>query len=324
MISGRAAFVMVCVAALLVLSTAAYCDGPTLIPGVINKPIPVLQEDCIKFNPDQVEAKQINGNWKVVQGSMWMLDFGGNEAEAKKAVDIIKFYNMDSQCFVGRPDPGMQYYLVGGKAPAGPFQGEDALDFNPSTAEAKKVQGTWKVVDGDHWMMDFGSSEAEAKKAISIIKKYEFNHICYVGRPDAPMMYFRKDKGQKPPVLIPGGVIIPGKLPTPPITVTLVADPKQYHGKYPVTIRFKGTITVDKPCEIQYVFTRSDGATDQVKTLKFKHVGTKNVQDTWTLGKDYEGWETLKILSPVEVESAKAEFTLSQLKQLKPGLIPHQ
>jgi hypothetical protein len=149
-------------------------------------------EDCIPFNPSLVQAKKINNRWKVVQGSMWMLDFGSSQANANKAVKIIKHYKMDRQCFVGRPNAPMQYYTVGGKAPQGAFGGEDCIPFNPNNVQAKKINNHWKVVDGSHWILDFDKKEAEAKIAVKIIKYYGFKYICFVGRPNAPMMYFRK------------------------------------------------------------------------------------------------------------------------------------
>jgi hypothetical protein len=151
-----------------------------------------ITEDCIAFDPNKVEAKKINGRWKVVQGSMWMLDFGSNQAQAQRAVQVIKHYKMNRQCFVGRPNAPMQYYTVNGAAPQGAMAGEDAIPFNPANIQAKKINGRWKVVDGSHWLLDFATKEAEAKTAVTIIKHYGFNRICFVGRPNAPMMYFRK------------------------------------------------------------------------------------------------------------------------------------
>lgn len=157
---------------------------------------PCYPEDCLRINPNNVDAKKIAGTWKVVDGSHWMMDFGANSAGAKKARNIIKFYKMDQMCFVGRPSKGgkqlMMYFKVGGKAPSGPFAGEDALGFNPATTEAKQIGGRWKVVDGSHMMLDFGVSEANARKSVWVIKKYGFRFICFVARPNPPMMYFRK------------------------------------------------------------------------------------------------------------------------------------
>ena len=149
-------------------------------------------EDCIGFNPNKVKAKKVNGRWKVVHGSMLMLDFNKKKADAYKAVKIIKHYKLDRQCFVGRPHAPMQYYTVKGKAPKGALSGEDCISFNPNNVMAKKINGRWKVVDGSHWILDFNKKEAQARIAVKIIKHYGFKYTCFVGRPHAPMMYFRK------------------------------------------------------------------------------------------------------------------------------------
>jgi len=154
--------------------------------------IPAIKEDCIGFNPQTTTVSQISGHWKIVDGSHWMFDFGNNKAEADKALSIIQHYGMNQSCFVGRPDPSFNYMGVNGQAPAGSFAGEDCIAFNPNTIEIKNVNGRWKIVDGSHYMFDFGSNEAEAKQAFAIIKKYGFTKSCFVGRPDPSFKYLRK------------------------------------------------------------------------------------------------------------------------------------
>jgi hypothetical protein len=68
-------------------------------------------EDCIAFHPHQVEASHVGGAWKVVQGSMWMLDYGSDQAAAEQAVAVIKHYHLNRQCFVARPNPPFEYWL---------------------------------------------------------------------------------------------------------------------------------------------------------------------------------------------------------------------
>ena len=285
------------------------------MPGGLERtPIkPLIREDCIKFDPNLVEAKRVDGRWKVVQGDMWMLDFDQSQTEAQKAAKIIKHYNMDSQCYVGRPGPSMEYWLVGGRPPIGKVSGEDAVAFNPSTVEAKMVNGSWKVVDGDHWILDFADNEAEAQTALGLIKKYEFDHICFVGRPDPGMTYFRRDGTPLTPGTVPPG---PGRPQPLRITASLTADPANYTGAYPVTVRFKGNITASGPCIVTYTFSRSDDAIGPTYKMKFARAGSKRVSDTWTLSKDCSGWEQVKIISPVETRSNQAEFTLKQLSIL--------
>jgi hypothetical protein len=149
-----------------------------------------LNEDCIYF--DYSKTAISSDGTAIVQGSMLMLYFGKDAASARKALDIIKFYKFTHQCFVGRPNAPMQYFLCNGKSPVGAFSGEDAIDFTPSAVVVKKIGNSWKVVEGDHWIMDFASNEANALKALAVIQKYGFNKICFVGRPNPPMTYFRR------------------------------------------------------------------------------------------------------------------------------------
>jgi hypothetical protein len=166
-------------------------------PGVVTKPGMVAQpsvgkEDCISFNPATTTVQQIQGSWKVVDGSHWMFDFGNNESEARKALAIIQKYRMNQSCFVGRPNPSFQYMLVSGNSPVGALGGEDCVSFNPATTTVQQIQGSWKVVDGSHWMFDFGANKAEADQTLAIIKKYGFTHSCYVGRPGPSFTYLRR------------------------------------------------------------------------------------------------------------------------------------
>jgi len=149
-------------------------------------------EDIIHHNPATTRVALIDGHWKIVDGNHWMMDFGSNYGEAQTALKIIKYYGLDSRGFVGRPDPSMEYWLVDGRAPVGPMQGEDSVPFNPDNIEVRSFSGRWKIVEGNHWILDFGSKEDEARKALCIIRKYGFTRICFVGRPGASMIYFRR------------------------------------------------------------------------------------------------------------------------------------
>jgi hypothetical protein len=71
----------------------------------------------------------------------------------------------------------MQYYLVNGNSPQGEFSREDSIPFNLNNISVQQVDQRWKVVDGDNWILDFGASEGNTRKAYTIIKKYGFNRI---------------------------------------------------------------------------------------------------------------------------------------------------
>ena len=157
--------------------------------------IPVFQkEDKISFDWKNLRIKKISNRWKIMEGtSHMMMDFGSSLREASKALGIIQRYRMNEMCFVGRPDPSMTYFLVDGKAPVGPMANEDSIAFDPSKLAVRKVGERWKIMEGtSHMMMDFGANELEARNALALIIKYEFTHMCYVGRPNPSMTYFRK------------------------------------------------------------------------------------------------------------------------------------
>lgn len=97
--------------------------------------------------------------------------------------------------------------------------------------------------------------------------------------------------------------------------VTLTPTVKAYSGDCPAQIVFNGTISVNAPGIVSYVFTRSDGATDtQTKKLKFLAAGSKPITTTWTLGgatlPHYQGWQAAKILGTA-IESPHANFEVA-------------
>jgi hypothetical protein len=68
-------------------------------------------EDCLGFNNANLEVKEINGRWKIVDGSHWMFDFASNQAEAETAFKLIKYFGFSKTCYVGRPNPSLTYML---------------------------------------------------------------------------------------------------------------------------------------------------------------------------------------------------------------------
>lgn len=153
---------------------------------------PTLQEDCLRVQPHALRVRQLSGGWTVVDGSDLLLDFGPSRANADRAKDVIHFYGLDRICYVGRPNPPMMYFTTKSRAPAGPMPGEDAIAFDLARIRADQLAGDWIVTDGTSRLLDFGPSQFNALHAVAIIRNYGFTHQCFVGRPDAPMMYFRK------------------------------------------------------------------------------------------------------------------------------------
>ena len=98
--------------------------------------------------------------------------------------------------------------------------------------------------------------------------------------------------------------------------VSLKADPSNYAGPCPVTIRFSGGISVASgSCNVSYKFLRSDGVPAPLQTLTFKSQGSKDVSTTWKLGRAdlsriYDGWMSIQIVEPKEIASKRASFKI--------------
>lgn len=95
--------------------------------------------------------------------------------------------------------------------------------------------------------------------------------------------------------------------------ITVTASPVTFTGAcgQGKTIRFRATITASGPGDFKYTWLRSDGATDNnPHEVKFTAAGNKVVSDEWTLSETTNGWEALKITSPMEKTSAHAVFHL--------------
>lgn len=161
---------------------------------------PWIPEDRIPFNRANLSVAQFGGRWKVVEGNHWMIDTGTSKAEADRILAIIKHYKLASMCFVGRPTcvdvRPMMYWLTATRvAPSGNLTGEDCLPFDPDQLAVIEVGGRWKIAEGAHWLLDFGPGHGNAVAALHFIRKYRFNEMCFVGRPDPSMMYFKRRRG---------------------------------------------------------------------------------------------------------------------------------
>ncbi len=82
---------------------------------------------------------------------------------------------------------------IGTIAPVAPT--EDCVGFTPGNLRVANVSGRWKIVEGSHWVADFGANRAAADQGLAIILRYGFTSQCFVARPNPPMTYWRRGTG---------------------------------------------------------------------------------------------------------------------------------
>ena len=90
---------------------------------------------------------------------------------------------------------------------------------------------------------------------------------------------------------------------------------EEFTGTCPAKFDFEAEIKTDGPMTVKYTWLRSDGATAPEETITFDNAGSKTMTTSWTFGANgssYEGnWQQLKIISPNEMLSNKANFNLN-------------
>ena len=69
----------------------------------------MANEDCLSFNPDNLEVQPAGGgSYRLVDGSHYLFSFP-NQAEAIQSLKVIQKYGFTKTCYVGRPGPSLQY-----------------------------------------------------------------------------------------------------------------------------------------------------------------------------------------------------------------------
>ena len=155
-----------------------------------------LEEECRPVRPEEIGIATVRDHRGGQTEIRWGLRGGGirmdfdNENEAQRSLRIIRHYNLNRRCVVGRP-PSLEYWLLDERAPQGAFPGEDCLAFDPDNLGLRPTGDRWVLTDGRRPSMLSFPNEEEGRLALQILEKYQFTHTCYVGRPDPSFAYLR-------------------------------------------------------------------------------------------------------------------------------------
>lgn len=144
-------------------------------------------EDCLALDPHSVSIVDEGKTWLLTDGYSRLSSFG-SENEARRALDIIRFYAFDNHCFIGRPIPSLEYFLVRQSSPQGAMANENCRALWPANLRIESRDSRWWVTSEETVIASF-ANRSEARKAVELIRKYRFTNICRMGE---EMMYFRR------------------------------------------------------------------------------------------------------------------------------------
>ena len=123
--------------------------------------------------------------------------------------DYVSTGELDRETYGPPPPPPFPPPPPPGPGP-GPGPGpmsEDCVGFNH--AEVAFVAGSWKLVDGSHWIADFGSNQGAAQEAHHVVHHYHFDAQCFVTRMSGSQMTYWKSGSSVPSGSMSGSDCIP-------------------------------------------------------------------------------------------------------------------
>jgi hypothetical protein len=148
------------------------------------------RQDCIPLQSGSLGVEARDGGHTLTDGRSLILH-DDDRSVMVRAREIFEYYGFDQQCFVGRPDPSMQYFLVDGAAPEGSMPGENGVVFDPDALAVTRTDDGW-VVEDDGTAVVACPTRNEAHRAFAVIQNYDFRKKCWVEGPDGPVTYFRR------------------------------------------------------------------------------------------------------------------------------------
>ena len=122
-------------------------------------------------------------------------DFGRNETEARQALRLIRDLRLNQHGVIGGPAPSLEYWLSDGKPPQGPAAGLRVLPIDAASLRVEQTQNQWVLRDDRRVLFSFGSSQADARQAQAVIRKYGFTQVGTVGAGAPSMIVFLAPPG---------------------------------------------------------------------------------------------------------------------------------
>ncbi|MEE8444967.1 MAG: hypothetical protein V3S44_06415 [Alphaproteobacteria bacterium] len=146
----------------------------------------------MKFDPTSLSVTRTSKGYAVTERNKTILHIGDSRPEARLAMHLMQHYSMNKFCRVTETDPEFSFFTSANKSPRGAVGGEDCVAFNPKKVRHVKKGDRYFLVERSHSIAALGPNERAAKKVRDAVRDYGFKNICFIGRPNPSMVYFRR------------------------------------------------------------------------------------------------------------------------------------
>jgi len=188
------------------LAAPAFATGPA-----------VPLETTSAFDPDVAELRWLDNRWQLVAGPVFLKDFGRYEAEGREVLRVVRELRLNTMTTLGSPRPILEYWLTNGEAPRGSVAGLRTLPLDTAALKAEQVQGQWCVHDNNRILFNFGQQGDACRQALSVIQRFGFTQIGYIGQVAPVMLVFLANPAVAAPTapsgVTPAGTPTPGRFP---------------------------------------------------------------------------------------------------------------
>lgn len=155
------------------------------------------KEECVSIESNQLKVVRSKIGpitlWKLVSGDQLELVYAKSQ-HAKRMMAILRHFEVDQACHVGRKKASFRYFLKSGLPISGTFNELECSRIDPNSLEVK-VKPTrkrpffsWNLVHNEESLIDFERKEGEARRTRVLMQKYDFTEICY---PESGSTYFQ-------------------------------------------------------------------------------------------------------------------------------------
>ncbi|MEM1149546.1 MAG: TIR domain-containing protein [Pseudomonadota bacterium] len=146
-----------------------------------------LGESCRNYGTDW-EIRQEQGRWKLWGSNRRTVIEFPSQNEAEQGLAILTKYAVDHYCTVSSE---LHYFKVGDALPTGTLGNEDCTPIQRDRLGYKVVGGRHLVMNGDSSMVTM-RTEAEASKALTILRGLGATEMCYLGGRYSPSIMYLK------------------------------------------------------------------------------------------------------------------------------------
>jgi hypothetical protein len=153
-----------------------------------------VQEQLTRFDPNHAFADWSFQGWKISADGATIKDFGRSESDVRQALDLIRELRLNQRGVIGGPAPSLEYWLSEGQPPQGPARGLRVLPIDGPSLRVEQSQNQWVLRDDQRVLFSFGQSQADARQALAVLRKYGFTFVGTVGAGAPSMMVFFAQK----------------------------------------------------------------------------------------------------------------------------------